>query len=100
MRLSELELNTALLSIPSNSSPGLDGLGSKFFIAIWDFIKEDLLEVVQDFFEGAALPRLYTSSYIVLILKVMDLTSFEKFRPISLCYVVYKIFSKIIVNRV
>lgn len=73
------------------------GLAS-VFIACWDFIK-DLLEATREFFEDTDLPRFYTSSYIVLILKVVDLTSFERSRPISLCSVVYKIFSTIVVNH-
>lgn len=87
-----------MISIPSYNSSGADGFGSGFFIACWDLVKEDLLEVAQDFFEGAALPRLYTFSYIVLITKVMNPTSFEKFRTTSLCSVVYEIFSNIIFN--
>lgn len=38
--------------------------------------------------------------YIVLIPKVSALTSFDKFRPISLCFVFYKILAKILVNRI
>lgn len=67
---------------------GLDEFGLGFFIAWWDFVKQDLKEAAQDFFKGVTLPRFYTS-YIILIPKVMDPTSFEKFKPISLCFVVY-----------
>lgn len=55
--------------------------------------------MTREFFEDAALPRFYTFSYIILILKVVDLISFERSRPISLCSVVYKIFSMIVVNH-
>lgn len=65
----------------------------------WDIVKEDVVEEARYFFSGSILPRFYSSSFIVLILKVLDLSSFDKFRPISFCSVAYKIFSKIIVSQ-
>lgn len=62
-------------------------------------MKEDVLEVVQDFIQGASFIRFYASSFIVLLPKVKDPQSFDKFFPISLCYVAYKICSKLIVKR-
>ncbi|XP_040986544.1 uncharacterized protein LOC121234610 [Juglans microcarpa x Juglans regia] len=73
-----------------------------FFIRLLtkgDIIKEDVVEAARDFFRGAPLSRFYSSSFIVLIPKVPEPSGFDKFHPISLCSVAYKIFSKIIVNR-
>jgi hypothetical protein len=39
------------------------------------------------------------SSILVLILKENGATSFDRFKPISMCNVSYKIMSKIIANR-
>ncbi|KAK3199206.1 hypothetical protein Dsin_022621 [Dipteronia sinensis] len=64
-----------------------------------DIVKEDKTDAAKDFFQGTPLSRFYSSSFIVLILKVDNPSSFDKFRPISLCSVAYKIFSKIIVFR-
>ncbi|KAK0593001.1 hypothetical protein LWI29_028893 [Acer saccharum] len=96
---SEMEVKEAMASIPRQSSPGLDGFGSDFYMHCWDFIKEDVVEAARDFFRGSPLPMFYSSSFIVLIPKVPNPSSFDKFRPISLCSVAYKIFSKIIVTR-
>jgi hypothetical protein len=93
------EIKDALFDIPINSSPGPDGFTSGFFQHCWDFIQTDLVEAVMNFFAGTAFPRYYTASFLVLIPKVSDPCSFDKFRPISLCLVVYKICSKLIVNR-
>jgi hypothetical protein len=88
-----------LFDILINSSPGPDGFTSGFFQHCWDFIQTDLIEAVRDFFAGTEFPRYYTASFLVLIPKVPDPCSFDKFRPISLCSDVYKICSKLIVNR-
>ncbi|GLT55053.1 hypothetical protein SLA2020_282060 [Shorea laevis] len=93
------EIKDALFDIPINSSPGPDGFTFGFFQHCWDFIQHDLVEAVRNFFEGTELPRYYTASFLVLIPKMPDPCSFDKFRPISLCSVVYKICSKLIVNR-
>lgn len=51
-------------------------------------------------FGGGELTRNYTSSHIIFILKAEKPTGFDKFRPIiSLCFVIYKIFSKNLVSQ-
>lgn len=62
-------------------------------------MKKDVMEAACDFLGGSLLPRFYSSSYIVLIPKVENPQGFDKFQPISLCSVAYKIFSKILVKR-
>lgn len=89
--LIEMELKKAFNSISDDSMPGSDGFGSGFY-KCWEFIKKDLLEATKYFFSGGMLPRFYTSSFIILIPNVKDHSSFEKFKPISLCSISYKIF--------
>ncbi|XP_040987651.1 uncharacterized protein LOC121235368 [Juglans microcarpa x Juglans regia] len=93
------EVKNALFSIPKDSSSGSDGFGSGFYQHCWSLVKEDVFEAITDFFSGTELLRFYTASYIVLLPKIQNPTSFGNFRPISLCSVVYKICSKILVNR-
>ncbi|KAF5468901.1 hypothetical protein F2P56_013012 [Juglans regia] len=93
------EVAEALANIPKDSTPGPDDFGSTFYTHCWDFIKEDLVEAAEEFFLGNPVPHFYPASYIVLIPKVEDPRSFDKFRPISLCSAAYKIFSKILVKR-
>lgn len=92
------EVKEAIFSIPKQSSLGTDAFGFGFFMSCWDVIKEDVIEAAREFFRGSPLPRFYSSSFIVLILKIPDPSSFDKFRPISLCSVAYKAFYKIIVT--
>ncbi|XP_042942930.1 uncharacterized protein LOC122277118 [Carya illinoinensis] len=96
---SDQEIYEALLSIPKDSSPGPDGFSSQFYLTCWEIVRMELSNAVMEFFQGMELPRFYTTSFIVLIPKVKDATSFDKFRPISLCNVIYKVFAKLIVNR-
>lgn len=95
----EEEVYDAISSISVDSSPGPDGFGSSFYLTCWKIVKNDVMEVVREFFKGDILPRYFCSSYIVLIPKVKDPQSLNKFRPISLCNVIYKIFSKLLVSK-
>lgn len=81
-----LQLKDIIFSIPKYNNLGLlDGFNSKFYMTYWEIVKEDVLEAIQDFIQGASFIRFYTSSFIVLIPKVKEPQSFDKFFPISLC---------------
>ncbi|XP_042965872.1 uncharacterized protein LOC122299567 [Carya illinoinensis] len=93
------EIKDALFNIFIDSSPGPDGFGSGFYRVCWDLVKDDLLGAISDFFHCKSLPRFYIASFIVVIPKVDKPSGFDKFRLISLCSVIYKICTKIIVSR-
>ena len=78
------KVRAAVFSIPKHSSSGPDGFGFGLYMACWEIVKDDVVEATREFFNGASLPRFYSSSYIVLIPNVSDPRSFDKFRPISL----------------
>ncbi|XP_041001624.1 uncharacterized protein LOC121247322 [Juglans microcarpa x Juglans regia] len=93
------EVFEALSSIPNHSTLGPDGFGSGFYKSSWEVVKIDVWKAVLEFFMTKDLPKFSTASYLVLIPKMESPTGFDKFRPISLCSVFYKICSKIIVSR-
>ncbi|XP_042962753.1 uncharacterized protein LOC122297032 [Carya illinoinensis] len=93
------EVKEAMFSIPVDSNPGPDGFGSGFYRVCWDLVEADVVAAVRDMYSGVPMPRFYSASYIALILKMQQPTGFDKFRPISLCSVIYKVFAKILVRR-
>ncbi|XP_041001625.1 uncharacterized protein LOC121247323 [Juglans microcarpa x Juglans regia] len=93
------EVFEAVSSIPNQSTPGPDGFGAGFYKNCWEVVKVDVWKAVVEFFMIKDLPRFFTASYLVLIPKMESPTGFDKFCPISLCSVFYKICSKIIVSR-
>ncbi|XP_022893966.1 uncharacterized protein LOC111408437 [Olea europaea var. sylvestris] len=78
------EVKEALWSTPSDSSPGPDGFSASFFVHAWDIVKEDLLEVVKEFFGGRPLTTALGATNIVLVPKVEAPSSFAQFSP-SVC---------------
>lgn len=59
----------------------------------------DLLNYVTCAFSNGFLPQEVTDSLVVLIPKVHPLEKVSQFCPIALCTVLYKLITKIIVNR-
>ena len=80
-------------------APGLDGFPVLFYKKYWPIVGEVVTKAVTSFFVSGSMPKEVNSSLIVLIPKSQNPTSFNNFRPISLCNVVYKIISKILVSK-
>ncbi|XP_042962498.1 uncharacterized protein LOC122296772 [Carya illinoinensis] len=93
------EVKQVVFSIPIESSPGPDGFGSGFYRACWDIVCVEVVEAIRNFFKGVPLRRFYIASFVVLIPKMSQPMGFDKFRPISLCSVFYKMCTKVLVAR-
>eukprot|EP00253_Pinus_taeda_P027218 PITA_27218 len=93
------EVDEAMAQLKEGKALGPDGFTTTFFHAFWDLIKEELWQVVE---ESRALRWLLpslNSTFITLIPKEENSLTPEKFRPIALCNVLYKVISKVIANR-
>ncbi|KAF5464713.1 hypothetical protein F2P56_014767 [Juglans regia] len=102
--LDEMELVQPVVSMEENealcTAPTLEEIKrSLWSMMAWDIVKEDLLEMVEDFFAGQPLSTFFGATNLVLIPKVDEPLGFGQFSPISLYSVVYKIMSKIMVFR-
>ncbi|EOX96782.1 Uncharacterized protein TCM_005953 [Theobroma cacao] len=93
------EINEVVFNIDKDSVVGPDGFSSLFYQHCWDIIKQDLLEAVLDFFNGAPMPQGVTSTTLVLLPKKPNSCQWSDFRPISLCTVLNKIVTKMLANR-
>lgn len=94
------EVDSAVKYMDLMKAPGPDGLSPKFFQAFWDVVGEDLFKAMESVFKNVELfPEVLNNTDIVLILKNSDPKRMPELRPISLCNVAYRIFSKIISNR-
>ncbi|KAK9757812.1 hypothetical protein RND81_01G187800 [Saponaria officinalis] len=63
------EIYKAFASIDPNSSPGLDGFSSAFFISSWNIIKDDLYSCVREFFLTSHMAKQANTTLITLISK-------------------------------
>eukprot|EP00253_Pinus_taeda_P028873 PITA_28873 len=93
------EIVWSLQSMPPDKAPGPDGFTAAFFKSHWDIIKKDYIRMVKNFFSKCKLGSSVKSTHLALIPKDPNPQTFDRFRPISLCNVSYKIISKILANR-
>ncbi|KAK8915965.1 hypothetical protein KSP39_PZI023308 [Platanthera zijinensis] len=96
---SDPEIHKAILDINPDATAGSDGFTSLFFQSQWNTVGLDVCLAVRDFFQGAHLPRYFTSTSITLIPKTQNPSWWSDFRPISLCTTIYKLITKIVSNR-
>ncbi|KAL0381925.1 UNVERIFIED_CONTAM: LINE-1 reverse transcriptase, partial [Sesamum latifolium] len=93
------EIKHAVFDIDEVKALGPDGYSSGFFKVAWPVIGEEVTRAIAEFFRTGRLLKQVNSTLISLIPKVPTPTVVAKFRPISCCNVLYKIITKIIVQR-
>eukprot|EP00253_Pinus_taeda_P025252 PITA_25252 len=94
-----VELEATLKWFKKDKSPAPDGWTIEFYIAFFDMLGQDLLHIVEDSRRRGRISSAIKSTFISLIPKTDAPSSFDDFRPISLCNCLYKIIAKIIANR-
>jgi hypothetical protein len=88
------ELTDVLNAMASHKSPGLDGVTTEFFKALWPVIGSDYLTMIQESINRGSLPQGVTTGLITLLHKGGGRSSLDNWHPITLLNVSYKIFAK------
>jgi hypothetical protein len=94
------ELTEVLHSFQRDKILGLDGWPIEFYLGFYKLVGGDILRVVEESREADHVHGPLNSTFIDLIPKLDNPTTFDDFRPISLCNCLYKIISKIIARRI
>ena len=97
--VTEEEIREAVFSMQQDKALGPDGFTVDFYRNHWDTIKKDFMRMVKNVFINHKMGDNTKSSHLALIPKDINPRSFDRFRPISLCNVSYKIVTKILANR-
>ena len=93
------EARKALEGAATGRSPGSDGLSAEFFLAFWNVLGEDLVEVFNASFSSGHLPPSLRRALITLLFKKGDRLDPKNWRPISLLNSDYKILARILTGR-
>jgi len=91
------DVKDAFSSMNQYKAPGPDGFQPIFYQTYWDNIGGEVAEFIAQVFTTGNIPPGLTETRIVPIPMVDSPLSLKDFRPISLCKVLLKAISKILV---
>ena len=94
------EVQKAIKEMASLKALGSNGMRPLFYQHYWDTIGNDVTQFILHFLNSTCLPENLNHTFITLIPKKNSPEYASDFRPISLCNVLYKIFSKVLANRI
>ena len=99
VKFSYNEVREAIFQMEHNKAPDPDGFSAEFYQAFWVLIKDDLMAMFVDFYNGTL--RLYSLNFgiITLLPKKDNAVQIQQYRPICLLNVSFKISTKVEVNR-
>ena len=93
------EVDMAIKNMASMIALGPNGMPPIFYQTFWPDIGLEVLDVILLCLNLGTLLKSINQTFITFTPKANNPESVTEFRPISLCNVIYKILSKVIVNR-
>ncbi|CAM2106951.1 unnamed protein product [Caretta caretta] len=86
--------------MPTNKSPGMDGLTVEFYHVFWDVLGPDLVTIWAESLQSRFLPLSCRRAVLALLPKKGDCHDLRNWHPVSLLSMDYKIIEKAISLRV
>jgi hypothetical protein len=93
------KIKEVLFGMQSIKSPGPDGLPPLFYKKYWQIVGVSVIKAIQNFFISSKMLKELNNSFIVPIPKILNTSTINHYRPISLCNTIYKVISKLLVDR-
>ena len=97
---SEQKILDVIRAMEPDKAPGPDGFSFHVYRVCCNIIKYDLIRMVLAFQNKTKVGSCTNSTFLALIPKDVNPSSFDGFRPISLCNASYKILPKLLANRI
>jgi hypothetical protein len=95
----EHEVATAMKQMVSLKALEPDGMPPVFYQSYWHVVDADVLAAVLSCLNSGKIPPSLNHTYVTLISKTKNLERVTKYKPISLCNVMYKLISKVFANH-
>eukprot|EP00253_Pinus_taeda_P031207 PITA_31207 len=93
------EVEEAMAQLKDGKAPGPDGFTTNFFHEFWELIKTEVWELVEESRTMHWILPSLNATFLALVPKGDEPNKPNKYRPIALCNVIYKLISKVLANR-
>ena len=93
------EIEGIVKQMKIDKAPRIDGFNGLFLKKHWHIIKDDFINLCNDFFSGQTSLESINGSFITLIPKNQNPETVNDFRPISLTNICLKFLTKLLANR-
>ena len=93
------EVENALKQMAPLKSPGPDGMPPLFYQSYWSLVGPEVTKAILLYLNSGTLPNALCHSFITLIPKVKNPEYVSQYRPICLSNVLFRVFSKVLANR-
>ena len=93
------ELKNVVFGMEKNKAAGPDGFNADFYQYVWPIVHQDLLRLVNDFVDQKINIDRLNYGVVTLVPKGAESDRIQKYIPICLLNVVFKIITQMLVNR-
>lgn len=93
------EVSKAIKSQKKGKAPGEDNISNELLIGASEAITDTITTIFNEILQSGIIPHQWTTSTIILLHKKGKKEDISNYRPISLMSNVYKVFSKILLER-
>ncbi|KYO26948.1 hypothetical protein Y1Q_0019361 [Alligator mississippiensis] len=93
------EINTTLCSFQNGKTPRANGLPKEFYIAFWDQVSPNLLEVYRERLKESHPGAGMEEDFITLLYKYGERQDLKKWHPITLLNSDYKLMAKVLAEH-
>ena len=93
------EVDQALKQMAPLTAPGPDGMSPTFYKTYWHIVGKNVTSMVLNALNSGVVHESLNPTFISLIPKIKNPKKVSDFQPTSLYNVVYKLISKVLVNR-
>ncbi|XP_048340566.1 cytosolic phospholipase A2 beta-like [Sphaerodactylus townsendi] len=98
--ITEEEITSVINNLQEDKAPGPDGLTPKYYKKMKETILPNMTELFNEVLEGKGIPKSWEEAFITLIPKTQqEVLEVSSYRPISRLNVDYKVFTKILAER-
>ena len=95
----EEEIKAALFQMGKNKVVGPDNMPVEFFQSCWEIVKDDIVQMFDEFYRLELDVSRHNYDIITLLPKVLDAEKIQQYRPICLLNCIYKWITKVLMLR-